>query len=263
MVDFSVYRTNTSQEDLDEEAIVLMQTIRETICNTNTLLISLTTKPGVFSPFENEVAMLDATTSYLISILGPSAAAQATPTREQRLRRLEIQQRQDEVVKRLVRLPMREREDVATHEPRPEEAVATPSVLVPNPEGSESLGYKGSSLSLADRSKQIVAGGVPAMEGPGSSKLKMRMIRHLKMEQQSRITREAQREEMARPPAEVSEPFDLASSSASLNEYWKRLVHSQGISGSSHKEQAEPTQKAELEVDDSGLDGVGWLYEVD
>ncbi|KAG8157191.1 hypothetical protein KVR01_012899 [Diaporthe batatas] len=102
----TVQRTYTAQADLTQEAIVLLETIRDTLANYKTLVGYLSgNSPDVLGPFGSQVARLAATTTYLISILGPSIlAARAVPTASGEyalLRRLKIQAGQDEAVAQL------------------------------------------------------------------------------------------------------------------------------------------------------------------
>lgn len=77
VIELRVQRTNASREELDDEAVVLMQILRDCIINSNQLTGFLAGQPEATSPIQAEVSMLDATSSYLISILGQSAYGRA------------------------------------------------------------------------------------------------------------------------------------------------------------------------------------------
>lgn len=107
VIELRVQRTNASREELDDEAVVLMQILRDCIINSNQLTGFLAGQPEATSPIQAEVSMLDATSSYLISILGQSAYGRARPTIEQVRRRVDIYDRHAQVINRMRRLPER------------------------------------------------------------------------------------------------------------------------------------------------------------
>ena len=130
MVELRVHRTNASREELDEEAVVLMQIIRECIFNSNQLTGFLAGQKDATKPFQSEVALLDATSSYLISILGQVTHARALPTMEQVRRRADIDNRYSAAINRLRRLPSREPQ---TDEPHPEDVSPFLELVPPTP----------------------------------------------------------------------------------------------------------------------------------
>lgn len=107
VIELRVQRANASREELDDEAVVLMQILRDCIINSNQLTGFLAGQPEATSPIQAEVSMLDATSSYLISILGQSAYGRARPTIEQVRRRVDIYDRHAQVINRMRRLPER------------------------------------------------------------------------------------------------------------------------------------------------------------
>lgn len=107
VIELRVQRANASREELDDEAVVLMQILRDCIFNSNQLTGFLASQPEATHPIQAEVSMLDATSSYLISILGQSAYGRARPTMEQVRRRVEIYDRHSQVINRMRRLPER------------------------------------------------------------------------------------------------------------------------------------------------------------
>lgn len=107
VIELRVQRANTSREELDDEAVVLMQILRDCIFSSNQLTGFLAGQPDATRTIQAEVSMLDATSSYLISILGQSAYGRARPTIEQVRRRVEIYDNHSQVIKRMRRLPER------------------------------------------------------------------------------------------------------------------------------------------------------------
>lgn len=100
-----VHRAGTSREELDDEALELMEILMDCIYKTSELTGLLAGHPDVIAPYRNEISMLDATSAFLVTMLGPSVNGGVRHSTEQTLRRTEIRNRYYREINRMKRIP--------------------------------------------------------------------------------------------------------------------------------------------------------------
>ena len=114
MIEFRIQRAGVSRDELDDEAMELMEILRDCIRNTHELTGFLAGHTEVIGRFQNDVSMLDAVSGFLAHILGPGGYGRVRPTVDQVRRRNEIRNRQFRAINGLRRIPFQTEEiDVA------------------------------------------------------------------------------------------------------------------------------------------------------
>lgn len=105
MLGLRIQRPNTSRDELEDEAVELFQILRDCIFKTSELTGFLAGHQELIGPFSYDVSMLDATSSFLASMMGPVNYGNVRPTAEQVWRRTEIRNRCYRMINQMRRIP--------------------------------------------------------------------------------------------------------------------------------------------------------------
>lgn len=106
VIQLRVQRANASRDELDAEALELMEILRDCVLKTSELTGLLAGHPDVIAPYQNEISMLDATAAFLTTMLGPNANGITRRFNEQTLRRTEIRNRYYRAINQMRRIPV-------------------------------------------------------------------------------------------------------------------------------------------------------------
>lgn len=110
VIQLRIQRPNASRDDLEAEALELMEILRDCVLKTSELTGYLAGHPDVIAPYQKDISMLDATAGYLTTILSPSMSTSVRPTEEQALRRTEIRSQHYRAIKQMRRIPAEPKE---------------------------------------------------------------------------------------------------------------------------------------------------------
>ncbi|KAG6362759.1 hypothetical protein INS49_007853 [Diaporthe citri] len=110
VLELRIQRAGASCDELDDEALELMEILRDYIFKTSEVTGILAGHPEIIAPFQYDLSMLDATSSFLASMLGPSTYGSVRPTEDQARRRTEIRNRCYRTIKQMRRIPGEQQE---------------------------------------------------------------------------------------------------------------------------------------------------------
>lgn len=110
VIELRVQRANASPDELDDEALELMQILRDYILKTSEVTGILAGHPEIIAPFRYDLSMFDATSTFLASMLGPATYGNVLPTEDQARRRTEIRNRCYRMINQMRRIKCEEQQ---------------------------------------------------------------------------------------------------------------------------------------------------------
>lgn len=107
IISIRIQRAGASPEELDDEELELTQILRDFIFKTSEVMGILAGHPEIIAPFQYDLSMVDATSAFLASMLGPGTyGSSARPlTDDQARRRTEARNRWFRTIHQMRRIP--------------------------------------------------------------------------------------------------------------------------------------------------------------
>ncbi|KAK7704071.1 hypothetical protein SLS64_008629 [Diaporthe eres] len=107
IISIRIQRPGATPDELDDEALELTQILRDFIFKTSEVMGILAGHPEIIAPFQYDLSMVDATSAFLASMMGPgTCGSSARPlTEDQALRQMEIRNRCYRTIHQMRRIP--------------------------------------------------------------------------------------------------------------------------------------------------------------